>query len=418
MELALDPQANAAVPGPAVAPPTGQLNEYWDINGVSNVAGVDHNAAQDSEFSGLSEGGGAAASSGRQKMLGLIALGIVLVLAGYAAYLHLVEELDLVEEVMSFVAGEGGGEDEEDFAPMPAPRRKAVEKAPAAAATVKASGRKTVAGNPYWHLPNAIVGSQPPLERLWTAEEEETWRAGLAHRYSYQRWKTVQDVRQMRLKGSEAILWDALQDKKFWTRGYAAMGLAEIDVPVSLQTLDAALQNARSELIADFFERFTQRCNPGQCYVLRQVIRLLDAKGRLIALQGISRSKDALRDLYLTAATLDPDKRVKQWIKSYLAWRPIAPDRYNQLLDVATGKLSGDHLLSGVKTAKRALGSAKAGGKGAAEGDDPLDLSTEEELDKEIEQLDKNAGDVEIYEPDAGPAVKDESDDDSFEYAE
>lgn len=418
MELALDPQVNVAVPGPAVAPPAGQLNEYWDINGVSNVADVDHNAAQDSEFSGLAEEGAATAGNGRQKMLGLIALVIVLALAGYAAYLSLVEERDLVAEVVALVTGEGAVEGEVDDEPMPAPRRKAVRAAPAPASAVRTDGRKMVAGNPYWHLPNAIVGSQPPLERLWTAEEEETWRAGLAHRYSYQRWKTVQDVRQMRLKGSEAILWDALQDKKFWTRGYAAIGLAEIDVPVSLQTLDAALQNARSELIADFFERFTKRCNPGQCYVLRQVIRLLDAKGRLVALQGISRSKDALRDLYLTAATLDPDKRVKKWIKSYLAWRPIAPDKYNQLLDVAAGKLSGDYLLSGVTTAKQALGSAKAGGNGAAEDDDTLDLSTEEDLDREIEQLDSDAGDVEIYEPDAGPAVKDESDADTFEYAE
>jgi hypothetical protein len=417
MELALDPQVNAAVPGPAVAPPASQLNDYWDINGVPNGASVDHDAAQQSEFSGLNaEGGAASAGSGRQKLLGLIALLIVVALTGYAAYLQFIEERDLIAEVTALVMGKGGEEAAGDAEPTLAPRVQA-RQAPVAASGAKASGRKTVAGNPYWHLPNAIIGSQPPQERLWTAEEEETWRAGLAHRYSYQRWKTVQDVRQVRLKGSEAILWDALQDKKFWTRAYAAIGLAEIDVPVSLQTLDATMQNARSELIADFFERFTKRCNPGQCFVLRQAIRLLDAKGRLVALQGIARSKDALRDLYLTAATLDPDKRVKKWVKSYLAWRPIAPDKYNELLDVASGKLSGDYLLGGIKASKRSL--TMAGGNSAAKGDDTLDLSTEEELDKEIEQLDKDAGDVEIYEPEAaGPAVKDESDADTFEYVE
>lgn len=272
---------------------------------------------------------------------------------------------------------------------------------------------KVVAGNPYWHLPNAIVadgksGFETPLGRTWTAEEEENWRSGLSHRYTYQRWRTVMDVRKQRLRGSEAILVDALKEPKFWTRMYAAFGLAEFGIPVSLKTIDQVLVGARSELVRDFFERFAKRCSPGQCYMLRQVVRLVDEKGRLMALQGIARSRDSLRDVYLTAATLDPGPRVRRWITQYLDNKPIDPDKFNELMPIAKGEVSGERLLRGIAIAK-----APSPPLEAAEAE--VDASIEQELNA----LDQDTGDLDVHAPtDEGPAVNDVPDADTFEYAE
>ena len=420
MDLAIEQKADGGMSPPllapllaAPAPPANGMQEYWDINGIPVQGDVNHNAAVPDDFSSLDASVDKGGKARWQRVLGYGLLSVILALAAYAAYLHFVEYRDIGSEIRALIDNSLGQEDEAADETAPEEPQREMQLA-TSDEQPPAQVDNLVSGNPYWHLPNAIIGKPLGQQRLWTAEEEETWRAGLAHRFSYQRWKTVQEVRQKRLKGSEQILWDALGDKKFWTRGYAAVGLAEIGIPIALQNLDAIMQEARSELVADFFERFTARCNPGQCFVLRQALRLMDAKGRLIALTGIANSKDQLRELYLVAATLDPDKRVQRWIRDYLAVKPIRPATFHELLPIAQGDASGDSLLAGVSMNARSTNNHKLQKAKAPAYE--LDLQTEEDIDKELDQLDRTTDSVEFYE--AQPAIQEVNDPETFEYVE
>lgn len=195
---------------------------------------------------------------------------------------------------------------------------------------------KPIPGNPYWALPNAMVHGET-LGPLWTPEQEEQWRAGIVHKFPYQRLKTVQIVRRTRRTGAEAIFWDAQQDKKAWTRLFAVIGLAEYNIPVANKTLSKALGPARSELIAGFLARFVEKPNAGQAYVMRQIIRLLDERGRLTCLRAIWNTHDGFRDLYLAAATLDPGPEIQAWIRNALLQKPMSLARYDDLVATVKG---------------------------------------------------------------------------------
>lgn len=384
----------------------GATQDFWDV-GTADLTGQ----APVQEFSEIVE----VDTRGRNNRTALYVL-IFLVAAalGWFAFETFVNQEDPVAKLSAFINGLMGETAPVDEAPETPVTNAIITKATraikAAVEPPLSGGQQTLAGNPYWVLPNAILGSKAPMSRPWAPEEEETFRAGLAHHYTYQRFKTVMDIRERRLFGSDAILWDALQDKKFWTRMYAAVGLAEFNVEVSLSTFEGALTGARSELIADFFERFTRKPNAAQLFVLRQVVRLLDEKGRLIVLQGINRSNDKLRDLYMTAATQDPGTRVQKWVAKALRARPIASARQADLLAVVEGRVDGEYLIRGAKAPKVSAATPPIPAPSVA---------SEEDLERELEQFENSGGDVEFYE-DAPqqPAVNDDTDTDTFEYDE
>ncbi len=403
MELASStPAGQPAQPGAPLrlATPSGGAagGDFWD---VGNPGVVGQQLSPDHGFSDVvavrQEG------FGLGKMVLYLCVALLLAIPGYFAYQMLVNEKDPREHAKElyaqFLEMTGLGEPPVE-APVARPRARPV----VVKAVPKKKSGTSLAGNPYWSLPNKMLGKETELNRTWTAEEEETWRAGLAHKFTYQRYKTVLEVRQRLLKGSEAILWDALQDKKMWTRGFAAVGIAEFNVEISLQSLETAIGKARSELVADFFERFIKKPNPGQAFVLRQVVRLLDEKGRLIALRGIANSKDDLRELYLAAATQDPGRHVRRWASNYLFEHPMNPDHYNDLIEVVSGERDGSYLTDGI-------GPTKADPKGKKKA---LHLATDEDLDKELAEFEKAGGDVEIYDEEGPQGEK--TDPDTFEY--
>jgi hypothetical protein len=205
--------------------------------------------------------------------------------------------------------------------------------------------------NPYWELPNRIVGNQEPAGRIWSSDEEIAFRAGLNHVFTYQQHKAVMDVRKLKLRGSDAILWEALQNRKFWTRIWAAIGLAEFNNEVSIETLEGVIEKARSELIATFLERLQHKPNPGQVFIARQLVKILDERGRISALKVIHKSNDKLKDLYLTAATVDPGKKVQRWARYALGRKPMNPDKYNEMMEIVKGNVDGNYIISGEKIA-------------------------------------------------------------------
>jgi len=286
-------------------------------------------------------------SSGKLLMVAIFSLFLIGV-AAFAGYEYFVNdrdpvttvmnyfgmgEIDFVEQVQSLAQRSPQDTAVQDRAPSEAPK-KTLEDLPA---------------NPYWDLPNRIVGMQKPPGRIWSTDEEGAFRSGLNHMFTYQQHKAVMDIRKLKLAGSDAVLWEALQNKKFWTRMWAAIGLAEFNNEISLETIEGTIENARSELIATFLERLQKNPNPGQVFIARQLVKILDERGRLSALKIINNSNDKLRDLYLTAATVDPGLKIQHWSRYVLDLKPMAPGRYNEMMEVILGNVDGSYIISGEK---------------------------------------------------------------------
>ena len=137
--------------------------------------------------------------------------------------------------------------------------------------------------------------------------------AGMNHEFVYQRFKAIQEIRKQKVIAATDLLQQGLIDEKFWNRMYSAITLAEFGVPVTVAELGDAIEDTRSELIANFFRRFLKKPGAGELYIMRQMLRVADERGRLVLLQAIARSRDDLRDLYLVAATMEDSAKIKGW---------------------------------------------------------------------------------------------------------
>ncbi|MBI2603593.1 MAG: HEAT repeat domain-containing protein [Deltaproteobacteria bacterium] len=118
-----------------------------------------------------------------------------------------------------------------------------------------------------------------PLKGFLHPDDERRWRAGITHKYAWQRYKTVLEIRDARLEGSAPILREALRDRKFWTRMRAAMALADFGVPPTREELQQVLHGVRSELVTNFFQRFQKKARPGELYIILLALKLLARKG-------------------------------------------------------------------------------------------------------------------------------------------
>lgn len=413
-------QAAGSVALPVGAAPGGG-QAFWDVGGATGIGGQ---MAPDHEFSELVELD--TSKPGSSKMPLIVLAGLLVAVGGWFAFETFVAERDPFATLKGYVDLVMGHETAVDDPVLPRqPKARPVTKTVTEAPVAPPPATAAVAGNPYWTLPNKILGPSIPMKRAWAPEEEETLRAGLSHHFAYQRYKTVMDIRQRRLIGSDAVLWDAMQDKKLWTRMFAAIGLAEFNVEISLQSLEGAMNGARSELLADFFERFMRKPKAAELFVMRQVVRLLDEKGRLIVLQAIANSHDSLRDVYLMAATQDPGARVQSWIARQLGRHPISVTKQAELLAVVNGTVDGGYLVSGMKAPLAPLSRATATNAPTSPMDAPLTSASEEDLEKEMQQFQTSDGDVEFYDdpmdtPGASDAmpVSDQADPDTFDYEE
>lgn len=323
--------------GPGSNYPSG---DFWDVKDQSYAGqqGPDHAFSELVEVKYTQ-------SSGKLVVVTLIAI-LLLGVGGYAGYEYFINNRDPIEALTSYF----GETPPDETTSIPVASRRPSEGTEQPPQEPTTTAANTVSGNPYWELPNRIIGSRRAISRPWTSEEEEAFRAGISNSFTYQQYKAVMDVRTLQLGGSDAILWEALQNKKFWTRIWAAIGLAEFNNEIGLETLEEVLKNARSELIATFLERLQKKPNPGQLFIARQLVKVLDERGRLSALKIINASNDKFRDLYLSAATADPGQRIQKWVRIALARRPIDPDRYNELMEVVRGNVDGNYLILGEKT--------------------------------------------------------------------
>ena len=174
------------------------------------------------------------------------------------------------------------------------------------------------AGNPYLGLPNRLIGDIAPLARKWSPQEEAVWHRGITHSFPYQHYKTVRDVVRTRLAGSDVVLWDALDDDKLWVRMWAVCGLADFGIEIDGPSVTKAIGSARSDLIRNFFKRFIGKSTAGQRYVMRYALPVVAPSTRLVIYRALLSQRDDLNDLYLVAASLDPNRRLSRWAKNTL----------------------------------------------------------------------------------------------------
>lgn len=389
------PVPGAPGPGSAAAPakskPAASSQEYWDFGHADFMpqqVEVDHDFGELRRLEGR--------RTRRNKWL-LSGVLLILVAASYVGYDILINDHNpLVDDwtakwaaMLDLFHGKDA-----DQAPVRAPK---AEVATLEAKKLRpADALKVVKGNPYWSLPNRLVGSRTALGRAWTPDEEETLRLSLEHHFRYQHFKAVRSIQTSKFSGSESLLWVALKDKGFWVRMNAAVTLAEFATEVPINALEAALTHARSDLIANFFERFVHRPNVGQLYLMRQIVRLLDEKGRLVVLRAISRSKDELRDLYMVAATQDPGRRIKSWVVKALQERPIPQARRAALLAVVQGEGSPSIIFSNELEPASATELRKT--RSAS------NVMSDDELEQQLDQLDDDSSHLQLFQ-DKAPSM-------------
>ncbi len=284
---------------------------------------------------GLSQVGSPSFGGKSSKMLVLALALLILALGGFIAFSMLEtdgEESESVDymarltgAIDHFFADEAQDEFAEELSEAPVSKKtskkgKEVAESPAPNDIKPEEKLPEVQGNPYWALPNRLT-QKLEITARWTPEEETAIRAGLTHTFRYQRFKTIQDLRKHPLLGSEAALWDAQADSGFWVRAFALLAIVEQGTDVPLSALDQAIGKAHPDLVANFFRRFIKKPTPASTYLARHAIKLLDANGRLVALEIIARSRDTHDKEYLSAALQDPDLKVQKFAKKSLRRR-------------------------------------------------------------------------------------------------
>ena len=181
--------------------------------------------------------------------------------------------------------------------------------------------------NPYWYLPNPLGKDPKPMQRPMSAAEKSRFLADLNHQYVYQAYKAMRQLRLLRLKGSETVFAQGLKHHKFWVRMEALIGLAEMGIPVSKETVGGVFEGARSSLIKNHFYRMKKDPSPGEKYIMLQSIKLVNGAGRLRILKNLSEHGFKDSKLYLAAATLDPENSIQRWLAGELRRRSLS-DRF------------------------------------------------------------------------------------------
>lgn len=180
-----------------------------------------------------------------------------------------------------------------------------------------------IAGNAYWKLPNP----SPPLIDTSVGispQQSDSWRAGLNHPFTHQRYKTTQEMRKTKVEGSVTILYEALVQPKFWTRMEALLGIAEHGVAIDNESMKTAIGDARPDLVKNYFKRFRKNYTDATAHVMRQAMRVVDGPARAVILNNLATHRGEVNDQYLYAASLnETDSVVKELGSKILFTHPL-----------------------------------------------------------------------------------------------
>jgi hypothetical protein len=243
----------------------------------------------------------------------------------FVGFMYLTDEVDFSElsifptEYPEFLGDLlGHTENRIEIQTSPAPEEEIAEPAPAE--VVPAVSDFLIRGgmdNPYNFLlgENVLPPHPLPMSGSWSSANEENWRHTLNHEFPYQRFKTVRSIRDARLRGSEVLLFEALNDSKFWTKWQALVGLAEFGYEIPHPVVEKVIKGQRPSLVNNYFRRFLDTPTPGALYLLRHALSIVNGNGRAIILEILAKNRGAENSLFLVAAHYDNSETVKNWLK-------------------------------------------------------------------------------------------------------
>ena len=313
--------------------------------------------------------------SGKRNIIILAVL--LLIVIGGGAYLYVGDSLfgdgAPAEDTAADSSAKEDAEVKEAAGPVTAHQAGSEEKAPADTkaasdkAKVETSIVQEIPGNPYWKLPNPVAAvSETPAPI--TTQQTEAWRGGLALPFSYQRYKSVEDMRKAKMDGSVAILYEALAQPKFWTRMEALLGIAEQGIPIDTDSMHAAIGDARPDLVRNYFRRFKKNYTDVTAHVMRQALRVVDQKSRHLILMQLAAHRNETNDMYLIAGLHDADAMTKDFAQTALTVAPA----------VASTKQAYDKAMSEVAVLVVAPPRAKASAQDIKVEKIPANMNVEE----------------------------------------
>ncbi len=193
--------------------------------------------------------------------------------------------------------------------------------------------------NPYWPLPNPVAKPIKVAGSL-TPSQKEKWRFGLSHRYPYRRYSTIKEIRASHIPGSEALLFEALEQPKLWARMEALLGLVELGLELDIDTIDQVISGARPHLLRNYFRKLSANPTAADFYVMRQAIRVVDAQNRLQILKVLVANPDNINSLYYAAARFDPSRTVSLWLSKKMQSYPVPTKYVSEYRDIAASYLA------------------------------------------------------------------------------
>lgn len=233
-------------------------------------------------------------------------------------------------------------------------------------------------GNIWNLIRNEMGGEVLPRGEPLSADQESSLKAGISHEFTYQRYKTVMELAELRAPASEELLRQALESRKFWIRMRALIALADLGDQITDDDVKQALGDAHSELRSRFFKRFEKgACSVGCFYVARAALKHLDAPGRRQALRVITREASDVRDVFLVAATFDSHPNVRQTAEEWLSTQSIDKSVWQDI----KSKLGREDSQAQTHTQKQALNQT-----------DNLDHIKHTDLKNEIDLPKQNGG--------------------------
>jgi hypothetical protein len=206
--------------------------------------------------------------------------------------------------------------------------------------------------NPYKGLLNPSIQSSFKLGKHIGTELENAYRMQLESPDYYVRYKAVSDIVAARQSGVEELLKVAISSGQFWMRMHALIGLADFGYAIDTVLVAQALGEAHSELRARFFERFgsSRACDVGCMFVVREAMKILDARGRREALRVVLLDASPVTLDFAVAASFDQDERVRKMAQTFLLQNPIEETRWHELYQVIASGSQPEKIVAEVKS--------------------------------------------------------------------
>ena len=93
------------------------------------------------------------------------------------------------------------------------------------------------------------------------------------HRYLNKRLNAIREIRRLRMKDPEILLFESLDQPKLWLRMEALLGLAELGVKFGINTAQRAVSEARLSLQKNFFKRYQRKLIYSRALYINAVIK-------------------------------------------------------------------------------------------------------------------------------------------------